>query len=95
LERRFLGVDKFQHFRFWTRRMLAQFIRETLTARNAGELDRWLDMKHVGRLVDDHIAGRANYTDEIDKLLTLTMAQQTLFTERQPVAPSTVAEALA
>ena len=31
LETRFLGVDKFHHFRFWTRRQLAGLVRDTLS----------------------------------------------------------------
>jgi asparagine synthase (glutamine-hydrolysing) len=81
LERRFLGVDKFQHFRFWTRRNLAGFVRDTLVRANNGELDQWFDMRRVKAMAEHHIAGRANYTDEIDKLLTLTVAQKMLFAE--------------
>ena len=39
----------------------------------------WFDMPRVAQMVNDHIAGRANYTDEIDKLLTVAVAQKTLF----------------
>jgi asparagine synthase (glutamine-hydrolysing) len=79
METRFLGVDKFQHFRFWMRRDLAGFVRETLIHDNNDDLAPWFDMPTVARMVNDHIDGRANYTDEIDKLLTVALTQKTLF----------------
>ena len=78
VERRFLGIDKFQHFRFWTRHALAPFVRETLVRRRNGSLDDCFDMRRVGAMVEDHISGRANYLDAIDKLLTLAAAEKML-----------------
>lgn len=83
LETRFLGVDKFQHFRFWIRRELTAFVRDTLAPDATGDLRTLLDMRKVARMVDDHIAGRANFTNEIDKVLTLAVAQRTLFRDIQ------------
>ena len=40
LETRFLGVDKFQHFRFWMRRDLAMFLRDALIDSHAADLER-------------------------------------------------------
>jgi len=79
LETRFLGCDKFQHFRVWFRRDLAVFLRETLRAHSSSELSAWFDLRRVSAMVDDHIAGRANYTDELDKVLTLKLAASRLF----------------
>jgi asparagine synthase (glutamine-hydrolysing) len=80
VESRFLGVDKFQHFRFWMRRDLAGFVRDTLTQNGAdGDLGSLFDMPRVRQMVNEHIDGRANYTDEIDKLLTVALVQKTLF----------------
>jgi len=79
IETRFLGVDKFQHFRFWIRHDLAGFVRETLIHDHNGDLGTWFDMPRVARMVNDHIDGRANYTDAIDKLLTVALTQKTLF----------------
>jgi len=83
LETRFLGVDKFTHFRFWMRHDLAGFVRETLATRDAADLDAWFDMRRVQAMVEDHIAGRANYTSEIDKVLTVAVAQKTLLADRR------------
>lgn len=79
METRFLGVDKFQHFRFWTRRDIAGFVRETLLHDASGDLSTWFDMSRVTQMVNDHIDGRANYTDEIDKMLTVALVRKTLF----------------
>jgi asparagine synthase (glutamine-hydrolysing) len=79
LETRFLGVDKFQHFRYWMRRDLSAFLRESLLGDTGNGLDAWFDMAAVGRMVDAQIDGRANYTNELDKLLTLTAVRKRLF----------------
>ena len=79
METRFLGVDKFQPFRFWLRRDLASYLRDTLTSDGNSDLNRWFDMSRVAQLVNDHIEGRANYTDELDKLLTVSLTYKTLF----------------
>jgi hypothetical protein len=77
-ERQFLGRHKFQHFRRWIRRELAGFVRETLFASDARDLQAWFDMTRVKGMVDEHIAGRGNYTEEIDKLLTVAILNRTL-----------------
>jgi asparagine synthase (glutamine-hydrolysing) len=81
LEKRFLGVDKFQHFRFWMRRDLANLVRETLLdGVTSAFLRNWFDMRRVETMVNDHIDGRANHTDAIDKLLTVALTGKTLLT---------------
>lgn len=79
LETRFLGRDKFQHFRLWTRTELSAFVRETLTGPAREELAAWFDMRAVAAMTEAHIAGRANYTDELDKLMTVAIAGRVLF----------------
>jgi asparagine synthase (glutamine-hydrolysing) len=79
LETRFLGVDKFQHFRFWMRRDLSGFVRDTLIGDSGNGLDELFDMTAVRRMVEAQIDGRANYTNELDKLLTLAVVRKRLF----------------
>jgi asparagine synthase (glutamine-hydrolysing) len=79
LETRFLGVDKFQHFRLWTRRDFAGYVRDTLLHDATADLGTWFDMRRVAQMVRDHVAGYANYTDEIDRLMTVAIARKMLF----------------
>jgi asparagine synthase (glutamine-hydrolysing) len=79
IETRFLGVDKFQHFRYWMRRDLSAFVRDSLIGGPGNGLVAWFDPAAVGRMVEAHIDGRANYTNELDKLLTLAAVQKRLF----------------
>jgi hypothetical protein len=78
LERSFLGRNKFQHFRLWTQKYFAGYIADILMAgsRNLGE---FFNPRQVESMVHEHTAGRKNYIDEIDKLLTLILARNTLF----------------
>ena len=48
------------------------------------DLGRSFDTKRIRQMVADHIAGRANYTDEIDKLMTLTLVARTLLKAPEP-----------
>ncbi len=80
LERMFLGRHKFQHFRTWIRTAFAAEMRELLLGDTAHGLSDWFDISRVRTMVDQHVAGSANYTDELDKLLTLAVASKTLFT---------------
>jgi asparagine synthase (glutamine-hydrolysing) len=73
LETMFLGRDKFQHFRHWMRHELSGFVREVLLRDKTNDMSSFLDMRRVSAMVHDHIDGRANYTDELDKLMTVSM----------------------
>jgi asparagine synthase (glutamine-hydrolysing) len=88
LERAFLGRDKFQHFRLWTRTRLASLVRTTLLERDSARLEEWFDMKRMSEMVADHIAGRANYIDEIDKAMTLTLVTKRYESSATPDALS-------
>ena len=83
LETTFLGFDKFQHFRYWIRHELADFVRQTLIHSSPDELEPWFDTRRTAQMVDDHIEGRANYTDEIDKSMTLALACRSLLRVRE------------
>lgn len=79
IETRFLGVDKFQHFRHWMRRDVSAFVRDSLLGDAGNGLHERFDMAAVARMVEAQIDGRANYTNELDKLLTLTAMRRRLF----------------
>jgi len=72
LERLFLGRHKVFHFRVWYRDALAGYLRDTLL--DSTSLTRpYLERKVVEVVVDDHLKGQRNYTNEIHKLLTLEL----------------------
>jgi asparagine synthase (glutamine-hydrolysing) len=77
LEKQFLGRDKFQHFRFWTKRRFASYLSETLVQRN-GDLEQFLNLRQMERILYEHVAGNKNYIYEIDRILTLSLGCKTL-----------------
>jgi asparagine synthase (glutamine-hydrolysing) len=77
LEKSFLGRDKFQHFRLWTQKTFPEYITDVLL-QGTENLKEFFERGHIERMVREHIAGRQNYTDEIDKLMTLTLTYRTL-----------------
>ncbi|AMY12983.1 Asparagine synthetase [glutamine-hydrolyzing] 3 [Luteitalea pratensis] len=78
LETRFLGVDKFYHFRHWMRHQLAPTVKAVLAAA-APRLEQSLDLERVRAMADQHCRGQANYTDSLDKVMTLATAERMLF----------------
>lgn len=73
IEKTFLGRDKFQHLRLWTQKYFATYITDVLL-QGCDDLAEFLNTHQVERMVREHVAGRQNYTEEIDKILTLTLA---------------------
>jgi asparagine synthase (glutamine-hydrolysing) len=76
-EKWFLGRHKFYHYRVWYRDALSGYLREVLLDSRARGRS-YLDGAGLERLVLAHTAGRANYTTEIHKLLTLELLQRQL-----------------
>jgi asparagine synthase (glutamine-hydrolysing) len=76
LERLFLGRHKVFHFRIWYRDFLAQYVREMLL--DSRSLCRpYIDRKGVTAIVEGHLRGSQNFTNEIHKLLTLELIHRT------------------
>lgn len=72
LERLFLGRHKIFHFRLWYRDALANFVREMLL--DSISMSRsYIEKKGVSAMVQGHIEGSKNYTQEIHKVLTLEL----------------------
>jgi asparagine synthase (glutamine-hydrolysing) len=72
LERVFLGKQKFNHYRVWYRDALAGYVQEILLDQ------RTLSRPYVGRhklraMVEAHVNGRANYTNEIHIALSVEL----------------------
>jgi asparagine synthase (glutamine-hydrolysing) len=72
LERLFLGRHKVFHFRVWYRDALAGYVREMLL--DSRSLSRpYIERKKLEEVVQGHIRGDRNYTNEIHKALTLEL----------------------
>jgi asparagine synthase (glutamine-hydrolysing) len=79
-ERMFLGRHKFYHFRVWYRDELSEFVRAVLL--DPRSLARpYLEGCRVEEAVAAHIAGTANYTSEIHRLLTAELVWRRLVEE--------------
>ena len=77
LEKTFLGRDKFSHFRLWSERYFSEYITESIL-KGSKDLKEFIDPKRVEIVVREHMAGRRNYLEEIDKLLTLATTNKML-----------------
>lgn len=72
LERLFLGRHKFNHYRVWYRDVLADYVAGILLDRQT--LSRsYIDRRKVESIVQGHLKGNSNYTNEIHTLLTLEL----------------------
>jgi hypothetical protein len=80
VDRRFLGTQKYYHYRRWYRHELAPFVEETILDPGTLRLP-FLDRTAVERDVKDHVRGRGNYTLEIHKLLALAFIERDLLKE--------------
>lgn len=79
LERIWLGRHKPFHFRVWYRDNLGDYVRQILLDDRA--LGRpYVSRAGVERVVNGHLSGRENHTDEIHRLLALELAHR-LFVE--------------
>ncbi|MCS6316243.1 MAG: hypothetical protein H8K05_00360 [Nitrospira sp.] len=77
LERLFLGMQKFNHYRVWYRDSLAGYIRDMLL--DPRTLCRpYLQRRHVEEMVQGHLKGDRNYTNEIHMVLTLELVHRLL-----------------
>lgn len=77
LERLFLGRHKFYHFRVWYRDRFARYLRDVLLDPRA--LARgYVEGRVLERALSAHIAGSANYTSEIHRLLTAELIHRRL-----------------
>ena len=72
LERLFLGRHKVFHFRVWYRDALAGYVKEMLL--DPRSLSRpYLERKGLEAIVQGHLKGDQNYTNELHKVLTLEL----------------------
>ncbi|MGH9397741.1 MAG: asparagine synthase-related protein, partial [Terriglobia bacterium] len=82
LERLFLGRHKFYHFRVWYRNQLSDYLREMLL--DSRSLSRpYLKRRALANIVESHVKGVRNYTNEIHKALTLELLHRLFLDPRQ------------
>jgi len=81
LDRQFLGLQKYYHYRRWYRHELAPFVKQTVLNSNVLSLP-FLNRTAVQRNVMAHTSGRGNYTVEIHKLLALAFIDTELLRSR-------------
>lgn len=70
LQDNFLGRHKFQHFRLWSQQHLSDYISDILM-QGSYDLRQFFSKHQVETMINDHLTGRNNYLDQIDKLLTI------------------------
>lgn len=72
LERYFLGWHKYYHFRVWYRDLFAGYLREMLLDSRTLSRPYWRK-KDLTTIVERHIKGDRNYTNEIHRVLSLEL----------------------
>jgi asparagine synthase (glutamine-hydrolysing) len=72
-ERLFLGRHKFYHYRIWYRDRFAKYLKEILLDGRTRSRP-YLNGAALERIVKEHTSGRANYTLELHRLLTMELA---------------------
>jgi asparagine synthase (glutamine-hydrolysing) len=75
LERVFLGWHKYYHFRVWYRDALAGYLREMLLDSRTLSRPYW-QKNNLEAMVQHHIKGDRNYTNEIHRVLSLELAHR-------------------
>lgn len=78
-----IGRHKFQHFRSWLKKELKESTYKILDIDNSTRLDSYIDIKKVKGLLTDHQNGKRNFSDEIDKLMTIVLADKLLLRNEQ------------
>jgi asparagine synthase (glutamine-hydrolysing) len=72
LERLFLGWHKYYHFRVWYRDVFAHYLREMLLDSRTLSRPYW-QKNTLEAMVEHHIKGDRNYTNEIHRVLSLEL----------------------
>jgi asparagine synthase (glutamine-hydrolysing) len=87
-EKLFLGRHKFTHFRVWYRDVLSRYVQDVLLDQRT--LTRGhVEAASVRMMVQEHVAGRRNYTGAIHKLLTLELLHRVFIDSATAVVPQT------
>jgi asparagine synthase (glutamine-hydrolysing) len=76
-ERLILGHHKYLHYRLWFRGELSNYVREILLDRRT-ENRPYLNKRFVKSMVEAHLRGDRNYTNEINKAITTELMHRVL-----------------
>lgn len=77
LERLFLGRHKFNHYRVWYQNVLGDYVKEILL--DPRTLSRpYVQRRQIETIVQAHLSGSRNYTNEIHIMLTLELLHRML-----------------
>jgi asparagine synthase (glutamine-hydrolysing) len=77
LERLFLGRHKFNHYRVWYQNVLGDYVKEILL--DPRTLSRpYVQRRQLEAIVQAHLSGSRNYTNEIHIMLTLELLHRML-----------------
>lgn len=79
LEQQMLGRHKFQHYRSWLRKELSAYVRDMLQTNRY--LPAFYEKKQLDAMLNEHLEGKNNYLDEIDKALSITLIAKLLFSK--------------
>jgi asparagine synthase (glutamine-hydrolysing) len=76
-ERWLIGLHRFQHFRVWFRTQLAGYVRDiVLDPKTASR--PYFNRPFLEHMVNRHLKGDRNYTDDIERVLTMELTHRTL-----------------
>lgn len=77
LERMFLGRHKFNHYRVWYQDVLSDYVRQILL--DPRTLSRpYVQRSQIEAIVQEHLSGSRNHTNEIHVMLTLELLHRVL-----------------
>jgi asparagine synthase (glutamine-hydrolysing) len=88
LHRLFIGRHKFLHARPLIEIGLADYLRSVLVEDHLTPLDAYVDPCRVDAMVQQHLSGKRNYWEELDKLLTMALTCRHLFQTPSPLQPN-------
>lgn len=72
-EKLIIGTHRFAHFRIWFRKQLAPYVREILLDRRTAARP-YFNHSYIEKIVHHHLKGDQNYTDQIERVLTVELA---------------------
>jgi len=82
VERLFMGRQKFYHFRVWYRDKLNQYVKDILLEQRSLERP-YIQRKYLEKMVNSHLAGKRNYTQEISRILSFELIQRHLIEHKR------------